>query len=127
MQDNDIEIHANHDEGKSVVTERFIKVFKNKFYKCITSVSKIHYADKLKDIVNKYNNKYYITIKMKTIDVKSVAYIDSEFENDDKDRKCEVGDQVRKWKYIHFYKIPYWKLVRGGFIIRKLKNTTSRK
>ena len=127
MQDNDIEIYANHDEGKSVVTERFIKVFKNKFYKCITSVSKIHYADKLKDIVNKYNNKYYITIKMKTIDVKSVAYIDSEFENDDKDRKCEVGDQVRKWKYIHFCKIPYWKLVRGGFIIRKLKNTTSRK
>ena len=73
MQDNDIEIYANHDEGKSVVTERFIKVFKNKFYKCITSVSKIHYADKLKDIVNKYNNKYYITIKMKTIDVKSVG------------------------------------------------------
>ena len=126
MQDNDIEIYANHDEGKSVVTERFIKVFKNKFYKCITSVSKIHYADKLKDIVNKYNNKYYITIKMKTIDVKSVAYIDSEVENDDKDRKCEFGDQVRKWKHIHFCKIPYGKLVRGGFIIRKLKNTTSR-
>lgn len=95
-------------------------------YDYMISKSKNIYIDKLKDIVNKYNNRYYRTIKMKTIDVKSVAYIDSEFENDDKDRKCEVGDQVRKWKYIHFCKIPYWKLVRGGFIIRKLKNTTSR-
>ena len=34
------------------------------------------YIDKLDDIVNKYNNKYHKTIKMKPVDVKSDTYID---------------------------------------------------
>ena len=34
------------------------------------------YIDKLDDIVNKYNNKYHKTIKMKPVDVKSNTYID---------------------------------------------------
>ena len=35
------------------------------------SVLKIAYIDKLDDIVNKHNNTYYSTIKMKPFDVKS--------------------------------------------------------
>ena len=35
------------------------------------------YIDKLDDIVNKYNNTYHSTIKMKPVDVKSNTYIDS--------------------------------------------------
>ena len=35
------------------------------------------YVDKLDDIVNKYNNTYHSTIKMKPVDVKSSTYIDS--------------------------------------------------
>ena len=31
---------------------------------------------KLDDIVNKYNNTYYSTIKMKPVEVKSSTYID---------------------------------------------------
>ena len=38
--------------------------------KHITSVSKNVYIDKLDDIVNKYNNTYHGTIKMKPDDVK---------------------------------------------------------
>ena len=34
------------------------------------------YIDKLDDIVNKCNNTYYRTIKMKPVDVKSRMYID---------------------------------------------------
>ena len=34
------------------------------------------YLDKLDDIVNKYNNTYHSTIKMKPVDVKSSTYID---------------------------------------------------
>ena len=30
LQDNDIEMHSVHNEGKSVVTERFIRTLKNK-------------------------------------------------------------------------------------------------
>ena len=35
------------------------------------------YNDKLDDIVNKCNNTYYRTIKMKPVDVKSITYINS--------------------------------------------------
>ena len=47
----------------------------------MTSVSKIVYIENLDDIVNKYNNAYHSTIKMKPIDVKSSTYIDSSKEN----------------------------------------------
>ena len=36
----------------------------------MTSVPKNMYIDKLDDIVNKYNNTYHRTIKMKSVDVK---------------------------------------------------------
>ena len=36
----------------------------------MTSISKNVHIDKLHDTVNKHNNKYYRTIKMKSADVK---------------------------------------------------------
>ena len=52
-------------------------------YKYITSVSKNVYTDKLDNIVNKCNNTYHRTSKMKTADVKSSTYIDFNKENDE--------------------------------------------
>ena len=51
-------MYSVHNEKKSVVAERFIRILKNKIYKCMTSTSKHVYIDKLDDIVNKYNNTY---------------------------------------------------------------------
>ena len=56
MQNKNIEIYLMQNEGKSVIPKKFIKTFKNKIYKYMTSVSKNYYIDKLDDIVNKYNN-----------------------------------------------------------------------
>ena len=56
LKDNDIEMYSIHNEGKSVVAERFIRTLKNKIYKYMTSISKNVYIDKLDDIVNEYNN-----------------------------------------------------------------------
>ena len=70
-------MYSTNNEGKSVVAERFIRTLKNKIYKYMTSISKNVYIDKLDDIVNKYNNTYHSTIKMKPVDVKSSTYIDS--------------------------------------------------
>ena len=39
-QDNDKEMYLTHNEGKSVVDERFMKTLKNKIYKYMTSMSK---------------------------------------------------------------------------------------
>ena len=50
-------MYSMHNEGKSVVAERFIRTFKNKIYKYMNSISKNVYVDELDDIVNKYNSK----------------------------------------------------------------------
>ena len=38
VKDNNIEMYSTHNEGKSVVAERFIRTSKNKIYKCMTSI-----------------------------------------------------------------------------------------
>ena len=89
-----------HNEGKSVVAERFIRTIKNKIYKYMNSISKNVSNDKLDDIVqHKYNNKTHRTIKMKPIDVKDNTYIDFGKEVNDNDPKFKVGDHVRILKY----------------------------
>ena len=54
LKDNDIEMYSIHNEGKSVVAERFIRTLKNKIYKYMTSISKNVYVHKLDDLVNEY-------------------------------------------------------------------------
>ena len=73
----DKEMYSTHNEGKSALAERLIRILKNKIYKYMTSISKSMYIDKLDDIVNKYNKAYHSAIKMKPVHVKSRAYIDS--------------------------------------------------
>ena len=63
LESNIIEMYSTHNEGKSVVTERFIKTLKSKIYKYMTSVSKNMYIDKLGDIVNKHNNTIIVQLK----------------------------------------------------------------
>ena len=46
-------MNLTHNEGKSVVAERFIRILKNKIDKNTISVSKNVYISKLNDIVNK--------------------------------------------------------------------------
>ena len=65
-------MYSIHNEGKSVVAERFIRTLKNKIYKYMTAISKNAYIDKLDDIVNEYNNTYHRTIKMKPVDLKII-------------------------------------------------------
>ena len=46
MQNNDIEMLWTHNEGKSVISERFIRTLKNKICKYVTSIWKNVYIDK---------------------------------------------------------------------------------
>ena len=97
---------------------------KKNIYKYITSVSKNVYNDKLDDIVNKNNNTYHRTIKMKPSDIKSNTYIDSSKKINDKDSKFKVGDIVRisKCKSITAKGYtPNWS--EEVFLIKKVKNT----
>ena len=70
LEKNATEMFSTHNEGKSVIAERFIRTLKNKNYKYMTSISKNVYIDKLDDIVNEYNNTCHRKTKMKPVDVK---------------------------------------------------------
>ena len=64
----------------------------------MTAVSKNNYIDQQDETVNKYNNTYYRTIKMKPADVMSGTYIEYGVENK-KNPKFKVDDCVRIPKY----------------------------
>ena len=103
LKGSNIEMYSIHNEGKTVIAERFIRTLKNKIYKYLTGISKNVYIDKLDHIVNEYCNAYHRTIKMKPVDVKDNTYIDFKKEVNDKDPKFKVGDPIRISKYKNIF------------------------
>ena len=123
-KDNDITMYSTHNEGKSVVAERFIRTLKNKIYKHMAAILKNVYFDVLDDIVKKYNNTYHSAVKMKPIDVKDNNFTKYIEESNKKDPKFKIDDHVRISKYkIIFAKgyTPNWS--EEIFIVKKIKNT----
>ena len=90
----------------------------------MTSISNKIYVDKLDDIVNKYNNTYHSTLKVKPVDVKWDTYNDSSKEINNKDPKFKISDIVRISKYKNIFArgyVPNW--FEEVFVITKVKNT----
>ena len=50
----------------------------------------------LNNIVDKYNNTYQTTIKIKPINVKSNSYAEGNVDSNAKDPKFKISDHVRK-------------------------------
>ena len=71
LQNNDMEMYSKHNEGKSVVAERFIRTLKNKIYKYMTSVSKNVYINKLDDIVTTFYKKELQKTMKKSLELNS--------------------------------------------------------
>ena len=57
--------------------------------------------------VNKYNNTFHKTIKMKPVDVKSNKYINSSKDINNKNPKFKVSDTVRISKYKNVFTKGY--------------------
>ena len=117
-------MYSTHNEGKSVVNERFIRTLKNKIYKYMTSISKNVSIDKLDDIVNKYTNTYHSTIKINPVSVKSNTYIHSSNKINDEDPKFKIDDIARTSKYQNIFAkayVPNWS--EEVFVITKVNNT----
>ena len=120
---NKTEMYSTHNEGKSVVAERFIKTLKNKFFKHMTAISKNVFFDALDDTVNKYNNTVCRSIKMKPIDVTSDSYAEYNEDSDEKDPRFKDDDRVRVSKYKNIFAKEYvanWS--EEVFVISKIKN-----
>ena len=117
-------MYSTHNEGKSVVAERYIRTLKNKIYKHMTVISKNVYYDVLDDIVGKYNNTYHNITKMKPIDVENDYFAEYNEESNEKDPKFKVGDHVRISKYKNIFAkgyAPNWS--EEIFVVKKIKNT----
>ena len=89
----------------------------------MTSISENVFIDKLDDMVNKCNNGYYRTIKMKPVDVKSSIHVNFSKKNYKEGPKFKVGNHVRISKYKNIFAKSYvldWSEER--FVITKVKN-----
>ena len=103
-------MYSTHNEGKSVLAERYIKTLNNQIYTYMTSVSKNLYIDRLADIINIYNNTYYSTIKTKHVDAKSSTSTDLNVEKHDEYFTFKVDDHRRILKYKKIFAKEYKKL-----------------
>ena len=117
-------MYPTFNEGKSVVAERFIKTLKIKIYKHMSTIGKNVYIDVLDDIVRKYNNTVYSSIKMKPKDVTDVKYVEYSEETNKKSPKFKVGDNVSISKYKNIFAkgyTPNWS--EEVFVVNKTQNT----
>ena len=98
LEKNNIKMYSAHNEGKSVVAERFIRTPKNKIFKYVTLISKNVYVDD--------------------------TYINIDKEVNNKDPKFKVGDHVRISTYKNIFAkgyTPNWS--EQIFVIKRIKNT----
>ena len=94
-------MYSTFNERKSVVAERFVKTLKNKIYKHMTTIGKNVYFNVLNDIVKKYNNTVYSSIKMKPKDVTDDSFVEYFEETNKKSPEFKVGDvRISKYKNI---------------------------
>ena len=121
---NNIEMYSTYNEGKSVVTERFIRTLKDKIFEDMTAISKNIYVDALDNIVDESNNTVHWTITIKPIEVTSDYHAEYNEDSNKKKPKFKVGDHVRISKYKNIFAngyAPNWS--EEVFVINKIKNT----
>ena len=115
-------MYSTCNEVKPVVAERFIRTLKSKICKHMTAVSKNVFIYNFDDIVDKYNNTYDGTIKMKPVSVKDNTYIDFNKGVHDKDPKFKVGDHVRISRYKNRFAKRYANWSEEFFVTKKVVN-----
>ena len=101
-------MYSTHNEGKSVIAERFIKTLKAKIYKKMTASNSKSYLPYLNKLVHQNNNTYHHPIKKKTIDADYSA-LTEKIETNSKVPKFKVNDRARITKYRNIFSKDYTK------------------
>ena len=134
LDGNDILMYSTHNEGKSLVAERFIRTLKSKICKEMTVKMK-SYLGYLNRLVDKYNNTYHCSIgKKKHCDIDYYIFT-KEIETNPELCKFRVGDRVRITKYKNIFSKGYarnWSkdtdsVLKTSLGRIKLKKSNSRK
>ena len=73
LEHNDILLYSTHNEGKSVIAERFIKQLKAKICEKMTATNSKSYLAYLNKLVHQCNNIYHHSINKKPINTDDSA------------------------------------------------------
>ena len=106
LNNHDILMYSTHNEGKSVIGERFIKTLKSKIYKKMTANDSNSYLPYLNKLVNQYNNTYHHSINKKPINADYSA-LTEKIETNLKAPKFKVKDRVRITNYENIFSKVY--------------------
>lgn len=129
MDEMNINHYHTYTHLKASICERFNRTLKNLMWKMFSYQGNYRWIDKLKQLINTYNNTYHRTIKMKPIDVcrQNEQFILQSAYNQPKifpKHKYSVGDYVRISKYKGVFAKGYepnW--TTEIFKITKIKST----
>ena len=106
LDNNDILMYSTHNEGKSVIAERFIKTLKAKIYKRMTANDNKYYLPYLNKLVDQYNNTYHHSINKKPINA-NYSVLTEKIGTNPKAPKFKVNDRVRITKYNNTFSKGY--------------------
>ena len=107
---------STHNEGKSVITKRFIKTLKSKIYEKITANDSKSYLPYLNKSVDPYNNFYHHSINKKPINADYSASIEKN-ETNHKAAKFKVIGRVRVTRYKNFLVTVTLKIGQEKYIL----------
>ena len=88
-------MYSTHNEGKTVVAERFIRTLNVKIYKKKTANHSKFYLGCLIKLVNEYNNTYHHSVGKKPIHAADYSPLTEKIEWSHKASKLNVSDRVR--------------------------------
>ena len=123
MDNNDVLMYSTHNEGKSVIAERFIKTLKSKIYKKMTANDSKYYLPYLNKLVDQYNNTYHHCINKKRINA-DYSTVTENIESNPKAPKFKVNDRLGITEYKNIFSKGYtanW--LREIFIIDSVLKT----
>ena len=98
-------MYSTHNEGTSVIAERFIKTLKEKCYKKTIANDSKSYLNYLNKLVDQYNNTYHHSINKKLINADNSA-LTEKIETNLKAPTFKV-DRVRITKYKNIFSEGY--------------------
>ena len=99
-------MYSTHNEVKSVIGERSIRILKSKIYKKMTANNSKYYLGYLNKLVYEYINTYHLSIPKKTIDPDYSA-LTEKIGTNPKAPKFKVGDRDRVTKYKKVFSKSY--------------------
>ena len=121
LDNDDVLMYSIHNEGNSLIAERFIKTLKSKIFKKMTPNYSKFYLPYLNRLVDQYNNTYHDSLGKK-FDYSAVT---EKTRTDIKAPKFKADDRVRIPKYRNIFSKCYtgnWS--RERFIIDSVLKTS---